>query len=356
MTGLTNPAWFSTSVGGDSNEVIQGNHIGTDATGSLALPNVDGVVVDASDNTIGGTAAGAGNTIAQNTGTGVVIAVGKGNALEANAIFANTILGIDLGGNGVTANTGRLNAEAANSGMNFPVFTQVSLVGTSLSVSGYIGTAPGQTAFAGARVEVFESDNSSSGYGQGETYLGFLTASSSGSFSGSLTVAGLVVGDHITGTATDSTGDTSEFAANANVPDYSTTTTLASSASSSVYGQSVTFTATAAAIPAAAGPPTGTVTFLDGSTVLGTATLSGGTATFATSSLTAGSDSITAQYGGAAQYLTSSSSPVIETVAAASLTVTANSPSKVYGAALPALTYTYSGLVNGDTTSVSPAR
>ena len=36
------------------------------------------------------------------------------------------------------------------------------------------------------------------------------------------------------------------------------------------------------------------------------------------------------------------------TVTTAMLTVTANSPSKVYGAALPALTYTYSGLVNGN--------
>ena len=40
------------------------------------------------------------------------------------------------------------------------------------------------------------------------------------------------------------------------------------------------------------------------------------------------------------------------TVTAAALTVTANNLSKVYGAALPALTYTYSGLVNGDTAAV----
>ena len=32
--------------------------------------------------------------------------------------------------------------------------------------------------------------------------------------------------------------------------------------------------------------------------------------------------------------------------------MTADSPSKVYGAALPALTYTYAGLVNGDTAAV----
>ena len=74
--------------------------------GSVALPNLDGVVVDAGNNTIGGTVPAAGNTIADNTGTGVVIAVGSGNAIEGNAIFANASLGIDLGNDGVTANTG----------------------------------------------------------------------------------------------------------------------------------------------------------------------------------------------------------------------------------------------------------
>jgi hypothetical protein len=50
--------------------------------------------------------------------------------------------------------------------------------------------------------------------------------------------------------------------------------------------QSVTFTATAAAVAPGSGTPTGTVTFKNGTTVLGTGTLSGGKATFATSVLT----------------------------------------------------------------------
>src|SRR5262249_38687888 len=53
------------------------------------------------------------------------------------------------------------------------------------------------------------------------------------------------------------------------------TTTLASSISSSVYGQTVTFTATVAPWLPGAGTPTGTVTFMDGSTILGTGTLNG---------------------------------------------------------------------------------
>ena len=114
--------------------MIQGNLIGTNASGSAALPNRDGVDVYASNNTIGGTAPGAGNTIADNTGKGVVVAGGTGNAIEGNAIFGNTGLGIDLGNNGVTANTGSENAALPNSGMNFPVFTSAVVSGTTLTV------------------------------------------------------------------------------------------------------------------------------------------------------------------------------------------------------------------------------
>ena len=75
-----------------------------------------------------------------------------------------------------------------------------------------------------------------------------------------------------------------------------TTTVVASSPNPSAYAQSVTFTATVSAVAPGSGTPTGTVTFKDGSTVLGTGTLSGGVATFSTSTLAVGSHSITATY------------------------------------------------------------
>ncbi|EET89493.1 Fibronectin type III domain protein [Clostridium carboxidivorans P7] len=86
------------------------------------------------------------------------------------------------------------------------------------------------------------------------------------------------------------------------------TTTLGSSANPSFYGQSVTFTAT---VP---GGATGTVTFKDGSTTLGTGTLSSGTATFSISALAVGSHSITAVYGGDANYNGSTSSALTQVV------------------------------------------
>jgi hypothetical protein len=75
----------------------------------------------------------------------------------------------------------------------------------------------------------------------------------------------------------------------------STTLTLSSSASPSVSGQSVTFTASVAST--ATGTPTGTVAFYSGATFLGRSTLnSSGQATFATTGLAAGQDTVKAVY------------------------------------------------------------
>ena len=76
-----------------------------------------------------------------------------------------------------------------------------------------------------------------------------------------------------------------------------TTTSLNSSANPSNFGQSVTLTAVASN---SGGPtPTGTVTFKNGSTTIGTAKLdSTATATFITTKLPLGSASLTASYGG----------------------------------------------------------
>lgn len=77
---------------------------------------------------------------------------------------------------------------------------------------------------------------------------------------------------------------------------YITSTVLSSSANPSLFGQSVTITATVSS--AADSAPTGTVTFSDGPTSLGAVTLASGQATFTTSSLSIGSHSLTGQYSG----------------------------------------------------------
>lgn len=101
-----------------------------------------------------------------------------------------------------------------------------------------------------------------------------------------------------------------------------TTTTLASSLNPSTSGQSVTFSATVAAT-SGTNAPTGTITFKNGTTTLGTGTLARvdttnkATATYSTDALAVGSHSITAQYGGATGFNTSSSSVLTQQVNAA---------------------------------------
>ena len=93
-----------------------------------------------------------------------------------------------------------------------------------------------------------------------------------------------------------------------------TTANVPSSLSPSVYGQSVTFTATLSANAPGAGTPTGTLTFYSGSTVIGTGTLSGGKTTLKTSSLPTGSDAITVVYEGDGNFMTSTSAALTQTV------------------------------------------
>ena len=93
-----------------------------------------------------------------------------------------------------------------------------------------------------------------------------------------------------------------------------TSTALMASALNPTVGASVTFTATVAQNPGS-GVPTGTVTFMDGATVLGTGTLSGaGVATFSTASLALGPHTVAAVYSGDANNAASTSAAVTVTV------------------------------------------
>ena len=94
-----------------------------------------------------------------------------------------------------------------------------------------------------------------------------------------------------------------------------TTITVSASPSPSILGQPVMLTANVGPLAPGAGTPTGTVTFLDGATVLGTGTLSSaGISTFSTSSLSSGNHSLTASYGGDTDFTASASAPVTLTI------------------------------------------
>src|SRR3989442_2767589 len=151
----------------------------------------------------------------------------------------------------------------------------------------------------------------------GVTVIGSGTLSATAPFTATFATSGLAVGTHsITATYV---GDgnfltSTSTAVSQIVNKASTTTSLTSSVNPSVVGQSVTFTATVAAVSPGAGTPSSTVTFFDGTTTLGTGTLSGGTATFTTSTLAQGPHSITAQYGGDGNFNGSTSTALTQTV------------------------------------------
>jgi hypothetical protein len=98
--------------------------------------------------------------------------------------------------------------------------------------------------------------------------------------------------------------------ATAQPEDGTTATNLTSSLSPATVGQSVTFTA-----KVTGAQPSGTVTFVNGATLLGTATVNGsGQAIYTTTGLSAGEQTITASYGGDANNATSVASSITETI------------------------------------------
>jgi uncharacterized repeat protein (TIGR01451 family) len=155
-----------------SGNFMAGNKIGTDVSGTAALGNASfGVFFQdgASNNTVGGSFAGAGNVIAFNA-SGVVVGslptdtTTVDNVISRNSIFANTPgLGIDLANDGVTLNDPVDADTGPNKLTNFPVITKAEIVGPNLVLKGF--------ARPGAEIELFIADPDPSGFGEGKTYL-----------------------------------------------------------------------------------------------------------------------------------------------------------------------------------------
>ena len=146
-------------------------------------------------------------------------------------------------------------------------------------------------------------------------------------------------------------GDTESFN-----PRFSPPTMIALQPSLSLpdYGDSLSFTATISSFTQVTGIPTGTVQFLvDGNNFGSPATLVNGEATSVpTANLTAGTHTISAVYSGDDTFATNTADNLDVTIAKATATVTADDESKIYGADDPTLTYTVTGLLNGDAPSV----
>ena len=190
---------------------FRGNFIGVAANGSSPLGNSSiGVQITAaaSNNTIGGTAAGEGNIIANNNNIGVAVASGTGNRIQNNSIFANLGLGIDLGNNGITANDAGDPDTGPNNLQNTPVLTTATASGGSVTVAGTFNSIP-STAFT---LQIFANNSPGT---QGQTLIASsisVTTDAAGNATFNQTFpAAVTAGQLITATATDAAGNTSEF-------------------------------------------------------------------------------------------------------------------------------------------------
>jgi len=205
--------------------LIQGNLIGVAADGATPLGNQsNGVEIGSgSGNTIGGNTPGAGNLIAHNGLRGVVVfsvngdglSQSTGDAILGNSIFANTRLGIDLNGDGVTLNAPGLHTgfNTPNNLPNYPVITGVTPTpGGGTTVTGTLNSTP-NTTFT---VQFFRNDAPDpSSFGEGQTFLGQSTnvrtlADGNATFTVTLP-ATVSPTQFVTATATDPGGNTSEF-------------------------------------------------------------------------------------------------------------------------------------------------
>ena len=215
-------------LAGSASNVVQGNLVGTDATGSAPLGNGTtlgggaGIEVGGNNNTIGGTAPGAGNVIAfnlagcagcQGHGEGVVVFTGNGNAIRGNSTHSNAGLGIDLKDDGVTPDNACDTGFCPNNLQNFPVLTKAVLVGLNTRIVGTLNSK----ASTSYQLDFYSSDACDpSGNGEGQTYLGSATTMTNAScdavFDVTLPVAASPQ-SRLTATATDPGGNTSEFSA-----------------------------------------------------------------------------------------------------------------------------------------------
>jgi parallel beta-helix repeat protein len=232
-------------ISNSNGNVVKGNYIGTDGTGTTAVPNATGIgVYDSANTTIGGAAPGEGNVVSGNTDAGIWIDNSSGNNAIPNVVMGN-LIGTDATGLAALANdgagiaiensdgnviggvaAGERNKVANNGGDG--VFVGTGATGNAvrgnwitantglginnegggngepghaapvITVTGY----PGGTACANCTVDVYSDESN-----EGRIYEGTVTANEFGNWQ----LLVFPAGPYVTATATNAGGSTSEF-------------------------------------------------------------------------------------------------------------------------------------------------
>jgi hypothetical protein len=206
--------------------IVQGNLIGTAIDGTTPLPNSSrvvnsrcGVFINRGvSNVIGGAGPGEGNTIAFNGDCGVIVIslpdatvpVGVNNSIRGNSIFSNDGPAIEFPPIGITPNDACDADIGPNALQNYPMLS--SAIGTS-SATNVQGTlnSKASTTFT---LEFFANPScDSSGNGEGQNFIGSTTVTTDAGCIAAFNIAlpFAVGGQFVTATATDPSGNTSEF-------------------------------------------------------------------------------------------------------------------------------------------------
>ncbi len=205
-------------ISSSSGSIVKGNTIGTDPGATQPLGNGHAGIqlyVAATDALVGGVATGEANAIAWNQ-TGV-LNYGLRNAIRANPIFFNQGPGIDNDGDGVTKNDAGDGDTGANQLQNFPLISSVDYGATSVTVHGILKSNPNTTF----DLDIFESPSCTPrprDLLQSAYYLGSSQVTTNGAgdapFDIVVSDANAPTQPPISLTATDPSGNTSEFSQN----------------------------------------------------------------------------------------------------------------------------------------------
>lgn len=229
--------------------------------------------------------------------------IAPGTSCTATVIFTPTVSGPETGTLFVPSSEGSMELSLTGTGVGQPgttttlgsstnptVYGQVTTLSSTVAPSSGTGTPTGSVTF----------DDGTNSVGSASLSNGQATLSLSSFSVGSHSLTAVYSGD------ANFLASTSSVLSQV-VNQAATATALSSSSSPSTLNSSITLTANLSVVAPGAGTPTGTITFEDGSNVLGTSSVSSaGQAALPTASLSVGSHSLLASYSGDANFLSSS--------------------------------------------------
>ncbi|MBK7894855.1 MAG: CSLREA domain-containing protein [Anaerolineaceae bacterium] len=122
----------------------------------------NGLVINGSNNRV------EDSVMSENGGSGIVVLDGSGNLFNQNALFGNAVLGVDLSGDGPTANDLADGDEGANGRQNTATLIRAVPMGQGLVVEGILNSQP-TSAYV---IDLYANESCAAGQGQGATWLG----------------------------------------------------------------------------------------------------------------------------------------------------------------------------------------